>query len=127
MILFAQTFWTCEAEPGWKTQPRPQCDLGVKVAIAQIISKSGMKHELNRPPNMFHPADVLADTILIIIPFRLIYRIRLTWPQKIRILSIFSASAITTIVCVTHSYYVLSDGGLREAVAALVEVWFQLC
>lgn len=76
---------------------------------------------------MFHPADVLGDAILIIVPFQLVLRVRLNRAQKIRILSIFSASAITTIVCVTHSYYVLSNGGLREAIAALVEVWFQLC
>ena len=40
-ILFAQPFWVCESEPGWKSNPRPQCDLGKSVAIAQIISKPG--------------------------------------------------------------------------------------
>ena len=69
---------------------------------------------------------MLGDAILIVVPFQLVYRISLNRAQKIRILSIFSASAITTIVCVTHSYYVLTIGGLREAVAALVEVWFLL-
>lgn len=38
-VLFAQVWWTCESEPGWKTQPRPQCNLGRNVAIAQIISE----------------------------------------------------------------------------------------
>ncbi|KAG2035792.1 hypothetical protein BDR03DRAFT_983437 [Suillus americanus] len=103
-VLFAQAWWTCESEPGWKTQPRPQCDLGRDVAIAQIIT------------------DVFGDTILILAPFRLIYKVRLTKVQKIRILAIFSTSAITTIVSLTHAYYVLSDGGLKEAVAAMVEV-----
>ncbi|KAG2040525.1 hypothetical protein BDR03DRAFT_129298 [Suillus americanus] len=102
-VLFAQVWWTCESEPGWKTQPRPQCDLGRNVAIAQIIT------------------DVLGDTILILGPFRLIYKVRLTKTQKIRILAIFSTSAITTIVSLAHAYYVLSDGGLKEAVAAMVE------
>lgn len=43
IILFAQVFWVCEAEPGWKSLPRPQCDLGRNVAIAQIISKPNLK------------------------------------------------------------------------------------
>ncbi|KAI6156778.1 hypothetical protein BKA82DRAFT_1002513 [Pisolithus tinctorius] len=103
MILFAQVFWTCEAEPGWKSQPRPQCDLGRNVAIAQIIT------------------DVIGDTILILAPFRLIYKVRLNKAQKIRLLSIFSASAVTTVVSLTHAYYVLSDGGLSQSAAAIVE------
>ncbi|KAG2040536.1 hypothetical protein BDR03DRAFT_1031361 [Suillus americanus] len=102
-VLFAQVWWTCESEPGWKTQPRPQCNLGRNVAIAQIIT------------------DVFGDIILILAPFRLIYKVRLTKAQKIRILAIFSTSAITTIVSLAHAYYVLSDGGLKEAVAAMVE------
>ncbi|KAG2747311.1 hypothetical protein P692DRAFT_201867081 [Suillus brevipes Sb2] len=102
-VLFAQVWWTCESEPGWKTQPRPQCNLGRNVAIAQIIT------------------DVIGDSILILAPFRLIYKVRLTKAQKIRILTIFSTSAITTVVSLAHAYYVLSDGGLKEAVAAMVE------
>jgi hypothetical protein len=102
-VLFAQVFWVCESEPGWKTLPFPQCNLGRNVAIAQIIT------------------DVFGDTILILAPFRLIYKVRLTRVQKIRILAIFSTSAITTIVSLAHAYYVLSDGGLKEAVAAMIE------
>ncbi|KIO02121.1 hypothetical protein M404DRAFT_148358, partial [Pisolithus tinctorius Marx 270] len=104
MILGAQIFWTCEAESGWKSQPRPQCDLGRNVAIAQIIT------------------DVLGDTILILAPFHLIYKVRLTKAQKIRLLSIFSTSGATTIVSLTHAYYLLSDGGLKEILAAIVEL-----
>jgi len=102
-ILFAQAFWVCESEPGWKSDPRPQCDLGESVAIAQIIT------------------DVIGDTLLIIIPCQLVYKVRLSWAQKIRIISIFSASAITTIVCLVHAYFLFTGGGLREAMAALFE------
>ncbi|KAI5996847.1 hypothetical protein F5J12DRAFT_957417 [Pisolithus orientalis] len=104
MILFAQIFWVCEAESGWKTRSRLQCDLGRDVAIALIIT------------------DVLSDTILILAPIRLIYRVRLTKAEKIRLLSIFSTSSATTIVSLAHAYYVLSDGGLKEVIAAAVEV-----
>ena len=38
-VLFGQSFWVCELQPGWKLDPRPQCILGPKVTITQIISK----------------------------------------------------------------------------------------
>ncbi|KAI6156779.1 hypothetical protein BKA82DRAFT_1002514 [Pisolithus tinctorius] len=103
MVLGAQIFWTCEAEPSWKSQPRPQCDLGRNVAITLIIT------------------DVIGDSILILAPFRLIYKIKLTAAQKIRLLSIFSTSAITTAVSLIHTFYVYSDGGLKEAITAIIE------
>ncbi|KAI5996866.1 hypothetical protein F5J12DRAFT_852610 [Pisolithus orientalis] len=103
MVLGAQIFWTCEAEPSWKSQSRPQCDLGRNVAITLIIT------------------DVIGDSILILAPFRLIYKIKLTAAQKIRLLSIFSTSAITTAVSLIHTYYVYSDGGLKEAITAIIE------
>ncbi|KAI5996831.1 hypothetical protein F5J12DRAFT_346201 [Pisolithus orientalis] len=108
MILGAQILWTCEAESGWKTQPRPQCDIGRNVVIAQVIT------------------DVLSDTILILAPFRLIYNIKLTKAQKTRLLSIFSTSVVTTVVSLSHAYYALIDGGLKAIMAATVEVSISL-
>lgn len=102
-LLFSQVLWICETQPGWKIQPHPQCDLGRSVAIAQIIT------------------DVLGDTVLIFAPFSLIYRIRLSSPQKIRVLAVFSASMITTIVSLTHAYYISSNGGTKEVMAGVVE------
>ncbi|KAG2035213.1 hypothetical protein BDR03DRAFT_962947 [Suillus americanus] len=103
-LLFSQLWWICETESGWKTQPHPQCDLGRGVAIAQIIT------------------DVLGDFVLIFAPFCLIYKVRLSMGQKVRVLSVFSASAITTVVSLVHAYYIFSGGGLKEVMAAIVEV-----
>ncbi|KAG1840055.1 hypothetical protein DFJ58DRAFT_94987 [Suillus subalutaceus] len=107
-LLFSQVWWVCESESGWKTQPRPQCDLGRDVAIAQIIT------------------DVLGDFILILAPFSLLYKIRLSTGQKVRVLAVFSASAITTIVSLTHAYYIFSGGGTKEGMAAVVEASMSL-
>ncbi|KIK42300.1 hypothetical protein CY34DRAFT_153491 [Suillus luteus UH-Slu-Lm8-n1] len=107
-LLFTQVWWICENQPGWKTQPLPQCDLGRGVAIAQIIT------------------DVLGDSILIFAPFCLIYRVRLSRGQKIRVLSVFSASAITTIVSLVHAYYIFTGGGLKEVMSALFEASLSL-
>ncbi|KAG2087343.1 hypothetical protein BD769DRAFT_1587132, partial [Suillus cothurnatus] len=107
-LLFSQVWWVCETESRWKTQSHPQCDLGRGVAIAQIIT------------------DVLGDFVLIFAPFCLIYRVRLSTGQKVRVLSVFSASAITTVVSLAHAYYIFSGGGLKEAMAATVEASMSL-
>ena len=65
---------------------------------------------------------MLSDATLILAPFRLVYRIRLTGAQKIRVLSVFSTSAITTVISLVHAYYVFTNGELKEAMAAICEV-----
>ncbi|KAG1803130.1 uncharacterized protein BJ212DRAFT_1396743 [Suillus subaureus] len=100
-ILFAQVWWTCESNPSWKKLPRPQCPLGRNVAIAQIPT--------------------FGDTVLILAPFLLIYKATLTTPQRVRVICLFSTSAITTAVSLTHAYYVLTVGELKEAVSAMFE------
>ncbi|KAG2356668.1 hypothetical protein BDR07DRAFT_1422607 [Suillus spraguei] len=107
-LLFSQVWWVCESEPSWKIQPHPQCDLGRAVAITQMIT------------------DVLGDSILISVPFFLIYNIRLSRPQKVRVLTAFSASSITTIVSLVHAYYIFSSGRLKEVMAAIVEASMSL-
>ncbi|KAF8994593.1 hypothetical protein BDQ17DRAFT_1430971 [Cyathus striatus] len=102
-ILFAQVWWVCEREPGWKDQPLPQCDLGLNVAVAQVIT------------------DVLCDSILIFIPIYLIWGVRLTRAQKIRVSAIFSTTIISTAVSLNHAYAVLRQGGLHEALAATIQ------
>ncbi|KAG2124163.1 hypothetical protein BD769DRAFT_1468852 [Suillus cothurnatus] len=103
-ILFAQVWWTCELNPSWKKLPRPQCPLGRDVAVAQIVT------------------DVFGDTVLILAPFILIYKATLTTAQRVRVICLFSTSAITTAVSLTHAYYVFTVGGLQEAVSAMFEV-----
>ncbi|KAG2029953.1 hypothetical protein BDR03DRAFT_987420 [Suillus americanus] len=107
-LLFSQALWVCESESGWKTQSRPQCDLGRGVATAQIIT------------------DVLGDLVLILAPFSLLYKIRLSTGQKVRVLAVFSASVITTIVSLTHAYYIFSGRGTKEGMAATVEASMSL-
>ena len=98
----------------------------VQKLLSHESSVSPQYEAQNRvPPNLFDPADVLSDALLIIIPCQLVYKIRLSRSQKIRVLSIFSASAITTVVCLVHSYYLFTQAGITESVTATVEVWFR--
>ncbi|KIJ32979.1 hypothetical protein M422DRAFT_130661, partial [Sphaerobolus stellatus SS14] len=93
----------CERKPGWKDAPLPQCDLGLNVAVAQVIT------------------EVLCDAFLIFVPLRLVWNIRLTRAQKIRITAIFSTTIVTTCVSMNHAFFVLRAGGLKEALAAIVQ------
>ena len=124
-ILFSQVWWVCEAEPDWKSLPSPQCNLGRNVAIAQIISGCSsisivISHFIT---SSFESADVISDAILIFAPVRLVWRVRLSLPQKIRATAIFSATTLSTAVSLYHASWVLRDGGLNEAMAAVIQVF----
>ncbi|KAJ7651150.1 hypothetical protein FB45DRAFT_1018503 [Roridomyces roridus] len=103
-ILLAQTIWVCEKEPGWKQSVIGQCALGKSVGIAQIIT------------------DVISDAILIIAPLRLLWGVRLQRALKLRLMAVFTTSAITTVVSLYHDITVLRIGGIPEVIAATIQV-----
>ncbi|KAJ7605107.1 hypothetical protein DFH06DRAFT_260841 [Mycena polygramma] len=103
-VLFAQVWWVCERQPGWKDLPTPQCALGLDVAIAQLIT------------------DVISDSILIAAPMRLLWRVQLQRGLKLRLRAVFATTAIATAVSLYHAYCVIRFGGLRELVAAAVQL-----
>jgi len=73
---------------------------------------------------------VVSDAILVLAPVRLVWRIKLTPAQKIRVISIFSTTLVTTAISLNHAYFVLKWGGLQEALAAVMQVIidsFQRC
>lgn len=50
VVLFAQVFWTCEADARWKQARRPQCTLGPHTALAQLICASHTASHYKRSP-----------------------------------------------------------------------------
>ncbi|OBZ66338.1 hypothetical protein A0H81_13627 [Grifola frondosa] len=107
-VLSSQVWWVCESQEGWKDTPYPQCFLGSRVAIAQVIT------------------DVICDTILIVAPLHLVFRVKLSGAQRIRVIAIFSTTILTTAVSLNHAYWVLRDGGLKEYLAAIVQTTISL-
>jgi hypothetical protein len=67
-------------------------------------------------------ADVLSDVILISTPIMLIMGVKLSRSERTRIIAVFSTSAIVTVVCINHAYWVIKYGGIREAQAAVIQV-----
>ena len=47
---------------------------------------------------------------------------KLTKAQKIRIAAIFSTTILTTAFALNHAYFVFK-GGIKEALAAILQVW----
>jgi hypothetical protein len=103
LVLMAQLFWICEPEPNWRNQITPQCKLNKQVAICQVVS------------------DVIADTILIIAPLKLLAGLSDPGLRR-RLIVIFSTCIITTVVSLVHAAYIIIGGGPKVLIAALVEV-----
>ncbi|KAJ7885755.1 hypothetical protein B0H14DRAFT_2338562, partial [Mycena olivaceomarginata] len=104
VVLFAQVWWVCERQPGWKEKSAPQCALGTDVAIAQLIT------------------DALSDLILIATPMRLLWRVRLQRGLKFRLRAVFATTSIGTAVSLYHAYCVLRFGGVPEFLAATLQL-----
>ncbi|KAJ7778987.1 hypothetical protein B0H16DRAFT_1711339 [Mycena metata] len=103
-ILCAQVLWTCQFEPGWKDLATPHCDLGLDVAIAQLLT------------------DVLSDIILIIAPMHLVWRVQLQRGLKLRLRAVFAATSMSTAVSLYHAYCVLRFPGIPEFLAATIQL-----
>ena len=67
-------------------------------------------------------ADIVADTILVALPIRLLWDINISSPNRKLLMAIFSASMVTTIVSIVHTAFELSTNRNAEAIAAHVEV-----
>ncbi|KAF8521380.1 hypothetical protein BU17DRAFT_45848, partial [Hysterangium stoloniferum] len=104
VLLLAQVFWVCEAPGKWKLAPNPQCPLGLQVAVCQLIT------------------DIIADILLIVVPVRLLTSTSLERGLKIRLVIIFSATMLTTVVGLVHAAYLLEVRGIDAIVSAVVEV-----
>ncbi|KZT28367.1 hypothetical protein NEOLEDRAFT_1109272 [Neolentinus lepideus HHB14362 ss-1] len=103
VFIIALTFGVCESKPAWKQSPQPMCNLGHTLAIAYIIT------------------DVISDTILVVAPIKLVWRLKLSRPQKIRLISVFLATFMSTAVSLYHAYTVLRLGGFVDGRAAVIQ------
>jgi hypothetical protein len=66
-------------------------------------------------------ADIAADFILMVVPIKLFQDI-LEKGLRRRLMLIFSASIMTTVVSLVHKGYILAHGEIRNLIAAGVEV-----
>ncbi|KAI0371241.1 hypothetical protein BV20DRAFT_193037 [Pilatotrama ljubarskyi] len=90
----------CESNTAWKHLPGVQCVLGHAVGAFELAT------------------DCVADIILVLMPMRLLWRIRLSFTKRVLLMGIFSASLFTTIVSIVHGVYVFSPNRNAEGILA---------
>ncbi|GBE87450.1 hypothetical protein SCP_1101260 [Sparassis crispa] len=98
-----QKVYICEHHTAWKRLPGVQCVLGNSVGAVELAT------------------DITADIILVALPLHLLWGIGITSPRRKLLITIFSASMITTIVSIVHAGYVFSPIRNGEAIAAHLE------
>ncbi|KIK00693.1 hypothetical protein K443DRAFT_132581 [Laccaria amethystina LaAM-08-1] len=104
LILTAQLLWTCEGKNADWGPSHLMCVMPLRVAIVQLTT------------------DALSDFILIVAPLCLVWKIKLSRTQRIRIITIFSSTIAMTIVSLNHACWLIVDGGgLSEAMAGLIQ------
>jgi len=103
VLLLAQLFWVCVPDATWRKLPIPQCPLDTQIVACQLIS------------------DVVSDCILIIAPVKLFQNI-LDKGLRRRLILIFSAAIMTTIVSTVHAAFILSGKGIQNLIAATIEI-----
>lgn len=123
-VLFAQVFWVCATgDQSWRAQPIPQCDLGLDVAIAQVICKCvTLLVDIYNNVDVFFLGVVVSDAILVFAPIKLVVGVRLPKVTKIRLVSVFASTLVTTAVSLYYIYALLRVGGLTEEYAATIHV-----
>ncbi len=67
-------------------------------------------------------ADFIADVILVALPIRLLWNLKLSLARRALLTGIFSASMFTTIVSIVHGVYVFSPNRNAEGIWAHVLV-----
>ncbi|KAF9515845.1 hypothetical protein BS47DRAFT_1341451 [Hydnum rufescens UP504] len=104
-VLCAQFVWVCESQDhAWKDEPVPSCNLGMQIALTELVT------------------DIVCDALLVSIPLFFLSRSSLKKSQKYRLYGIFAAGVLTTIVSIVQDVLVLRVGGWAPALAGTVMV-----
>ncbi|KZT20193.1 hypothetical protein NEOLEDRAFT_1048031, partial [Neolentinus lepideus HHB14362 ss-1] len=106
--IIIQKVYMCAHHGKWETTHILQCHLGNGIAITELTT------------------DCISDIILVAIPWGLLLRIRLPKAHRKLLLTIFSASIVTTAVSIPHAVFVLGPEGLLSDITAHVEAGVSL-
>ena|SRR5882762_2734345 len=125
ILLICQAVWVCDPDDSWKQNQLDRCPLSKQVVILQIICEfwpSKYYHYLHLlATNFWHTAYTVTDVILMVAPVK-VFRDLLDKGLRRRLILIFSASIMTTIVSLVHSVYICINGGIKSIIAGCVEV-----
>jgi len=123
VLLTAQVHWICADKTTWRKRPVPRCPLSTQFVVCQLVCQSIILRHLHifYSGDFTHTADIVADSILMVIPIKLFHDI-LEKGLRRRLMLIFSASFMTTVVSLVHKGYIIVHGDFKDLIAAGVEV-----
>ncbi|KAE9406596.1 hypothetical protein BT96DRAFT_222379 [Gymnopus androsaceus JB14] len=98
-----QKTYVCASDRSWYQLAQPQCHLGTKVGIVELIT------------------DLFADTSLVVIPIRLLQGVGISSEKRRMLHIMFGASLLISLVSVLHAVFLLGPSGLLEAITAQAE------
>ncbi|KAH7882265.1 hypothetical protein F5I97DRAFT_334355 [Phlebopus sp. FC_14] len=101
-ILSAKTI-ECAIDRSWYNSPFIACPIPPWVALGEVIT------------------DVASDVMLVLLPLRLLWRVKLPSNQRIMILCVFSSSILTSVVSVVHTAYIIPDSTFIGGMTAEIE------
>lgn len=88
--------------------PESLCHLGTQVAVLEIVT------------------DIIGDIVLVAIPLRLFWNLRVDRSSRIRLITVFSMSVLTTIVSLCQNYYQIHNVGNADTDASTVQTFVSL-
>lgn len=113
IIIPANVF--CSRPSSWMAPPATQCRLAQKVGIPMLCGTwSATPPPINEQPaacvpdDRLHAARITADLLLVAIPLRMLWRVRLPQQQRRLVLAGFTASTLSTLATVVSSVFQFS-------------------
>ncbi|PCH44855.1 hypothetical protein WOLCODRAFT_139288 [Wolfiporia cocos MD-104 SS10] len=103
LVMLVQKTYVCQHDSAWKHKQGAQCVLGKSVGAVELST------------------DITADCILVALPIRLLWDISISESRRKLLITIFSASMITSIVSIIHASFELGPDRDGEGIAAHIE------
>ncbi|KAH9926761.1 uncharacterized protein B0H18DRAFT_332377 [Fomitopsis serialis] len=127
IVVLTQKLYICVHNDEWQHKPNAQCILGESVGGVELASEP-IHRSIGRGmcSHSTTIADIIADTILVALPIRLLWDIGISSSTRKLLMAIFSASMVTTVVSIVHTAFELGPNRNAEAIAAHVEATVSL-
>ncbi|KAH7925791.1 hypothetical protein BV22DRAFT_1104749 [Leucogyrophana mollusca] len=103
MLAVASKAYVCGRDTSWYQEVMIQCPLTVSIGLIELTT------------------DLISDVILVAMPLRLLWRVKLPRNQRIMILSIFSMSILCCFVSIIHVVFLLPAPSFMAGMTADIE------
>lgn len=105
--IFTSKSVVCAVDRSWYHAVDILCPMPNWVALSEVCSTCAHHTLKFLPCSPCYSADTLSDVILVTLPFRLLWRVKLPSNQRIMVLSVFSTSILVSVVSVVHTAYII--------------------